>query len=97
MAEASGFAESNDVIGAPAGMEDSVECLSILRAMLPGDVPVIFSAWRVSAEELAEITRTGRIWVMTLGVSMSPLEVLGIKPFCTMGDIDGTGSGPEAG
>lgn len=92
MAEAASFAESNDVIGAPAGMDDTVEFLSILRAMLPGDVPVIFSAWKVSAEELAEITRTGRIWVMTLGVSMSPLEVLGIKPFCTMEDADAAGS-----
>jgi hypothetical protein len=53
-----GFPEMNFTFGAPPGREDEVIPLPCLRT--PGR---IVSCWELSAAELAEVRRTGRVWL----------------------------------
>lgn len=84
MAEACGFDEANTSLGPPAGMtEDQVQTLRVLRAVHADGQPVVISCFKLTAEELAEVNRTGRVWLGVLGTSMPPVWVLGTKPFET--------------
>jgi hypothetical protein len=44
-------------------------------------VPVVVSCWKPDAAELAEINRTGRVWLYVWGVSMPPCVVSGHHPW----------------
>jgi len=78
--EPCGFAESNAVLSRPPDMEDC-DALSVLRGQDLQNRPVVVSCWKVTAEELEEIKRTGRVWLLLWGPSMPPATVSGIKPF----------------
>ncbi len=84
--ELSGFSESNAVLGPPPGMtEASVQSASVFRGRVDiegaKDVPCVVTCWKVTAEELAEIQRTGRVWLTILGATMPPALVAGVNPF----------------
>ena len=58
------FPESNCVLDKPPGMTyEECEAASVCRTHTPHGIPVVISCWKVTAEELAEITRTGRVWL----------------------------------
>jgi hypothetical protein len=84
MAVACGFSEANFVLSAPPGMEEDCDALQVLRMEIEGR-PVVVSAWKVTADELAEINRTGRIWLILFGQTMPPACVCGEKPFSVEG------------
>lgn len=75
MAFPCGFQEANGSLGAPKG-QAGVEPLIVFR-----NGRETISCWKVTAEELEEIQRTGRIWVRVLGNTTFPLLVTGTKPF----------------
>lgn len=77
-----GFDEENGVLGRPIGMTDE-QCLplSICRTYLHDGLPCIISCWKMTADELAEINRTGRVWLGIVGPSMPPAFLAGISPF----------------
>lgn len=82
MAEAASFDESNAVLGRPQSMtDDECQALCVCRTQTEDGQPVVISCWKVTAEELAEIQRTGRIWLMLWGQTMPPAFVTGQKPF----------------
>lgn len=81
MAFASSFDESNEALDAPPGMSGMVEPLSVLRLIYPNGMPFVLSCFKVTPEELAEINRTGRIWLGIMGQTMPPAFVSGVKPF----------------
>ena len=82
----SGFAEENGVLGAPAGMTpDECEPLSVWRGANDLGAAVVVSCWKVTPEELREIEKTGRVWLVVLGQTMPPVVVLGTSPFCAGG------------
>lgn len=84
MAEACGFEEANTSLGPPAGMtEDQVHTLRVFRGADTSGQPVVISCFKLAAEELAEVNRTGRVWLGVLGTSMPPVWVFGTKPFET--------------
>lgn len=58
---------------------DEVECLSVQRVM-NGRHMAVLSCWRVTKEELEEISKTGRIWLMVMGETMPPVCLDGVKP-----------------
>jgi hypothetical protein len=73
------FDEETGIIGPPPGMSESeVYSLSIAQASVDGH-PAIVSCWKVTAEELAEIQRTGRVWLICMG-GMPPVILSGHKP-----------------
>lgn len=79
---ASGFDQENAVLGAPLGMSaDECEPLSVWRGELESGVPVVISCWKITAEELEEIKRTGRVWLMVMGTTMPPVYLKGVSPW----------------
>jgi hypothetical protein len=82
---AASFDESNGYIGPPPDMTDE-ECssLSVWRGDFEGPngkIPHVISCWKVTAEELAEINRTDRIWLDVVGFTIQPVFLSGINPF----------------
>lgn len=76
------FEGENAVLGAPEGVGcDQVAPLSVLRTQYTDGTPVVISCWKVTAEELAEIQRTGRVWLHVLGYTMPPVLVMGTRSF----------------
>lgn len=75
------FPESNDFLGKPSDMTDE-QCapLSILRSKTEDNVPYIISCWKLTEEELNEIIKTKRVWLLVAGHSMPPVSVEGVKP-----------------
>lgn len=75
MAEPTNFDESNIVMDPPPGVSQD-ECSSI-NAFTDGHH--FITCWKVTAEELEEINRTGRIWLCQLG-GMRAHFITGHKP-----------------
>lgn len=74
MAEPAPFPEANLLLIAPAGQEDEVGQLPVLRT----DGRVV-SCWRPSIEELRRIIDTGEIWLSIWGDTHPPVLVTGLK------------------
>ena len=83
MAFPCGFEGENCVLGKPREVGGTnVEALSVLKTTLRSSgLDCVISCFKVTAEELAEITKTGRIWVTVLGKTMPPIAIDGLKPF----------------
>lgn len=79
---AAAFDEDNAVLGPPPGMgEEEVFSLSVFRGPNEDGQPVVVSCWKPTREELEEINRTGRVWLIVMGHTMPPVMLEGIKPF----------------
>lgn len=79
---AASFDESNTVLGKPKDMNDGeCSCLSVLRTKTMSGIPVVVSCWKLTQEELEEITRTGRVWLTVIGETMPPVALDGNRPF----------------
>jgi len=82
----SAFDEETGVIDPPPGWTPE-ECapLSVYRGPLQVEggavVPVVVSCWKPDAQELAEINRTGRVWLIVWGATMQPAALAGVNPF----------------
>ena len=71
MAQAVGFEGANTVFRAPKGMEDCYD-LEVCKTERE-----IISCWRLDAEELAEINRTGVVWLSVVSAVTPPVCVSG--------------------
>lgn len=81
MAVPAGFDEANLVLDKPEGTTyDQCEALQVLRAQYGDGTPVVFSCWKLTPEELAEVNRTGRVWLAIYGETMPPALIHGQKP-----------------
>lgn len=79
---ATNFKQSNGVLGPPKGQtEDEVHSLCVFQ-----DGQQVISCWKPTQEELAEIQRTGRVWLHVSGVTMPPVYVSGEFPFIEEAD-----------
>ena len=71
------FVGANSVLDTPAGVDpDAVEPLVVYR-----DGHHVLSCWKVTAAELAEIQKTGRIWLWAQGTTQPPVAITGHDPF----------------
>lgn len=81
MAFPASFPESDAFLSAPEGMdEEQCSPLAIARVDCNG-LPTVVSCWKLTAEELAEINRTGRVWLGIAGATMPPAWISGVSPF----------------
>ncbi len=81
----SAFEGETDYLGAPPGVSpEECEPLSIMRGDMNG-TPVVISCWKMTREELDEVNKTGRVWLMVWGVTMPPACLCGIRPFSLAG------------
>lgn len=83
MAVPASFDESNAYLSRPASMtEDECDPLSIAHVEANG-IEQVVSCWKLTADELAEVNRTGRVWLGICGVTMPPAWISGVSPFET--------------
>jgi hypothetical protein len=79
---ATGFAEENTVLSKPPELTaDECDALSVWCGSLQNGEAAVISCWKVTAEELDAIIRTGRVWVIVLGETMPPILPTGLSPF----------------
>lgn len=76
------FDESNAVLGKPEGMTDE-QCppLSVLRVMSSDSIPLVISCWKLTKEEVEELLKTGRLWLIIYGMTMPPVALTVNKPW----------------
>lgn len=68
------FAEENCVLDKPPQMTpDECEPLSVWRGLLTNGTPAVVSCWKPTKDELEEINKTGRIWLVVFGETMMPV------------------------
>jgi hypothetical protein len=76
------FPEANDVLKASPGTEHYVNDLPIYRqAQTTAQLPCVVSCARLSPEELAEVNRTGVVYLQVIGHTHPPVSLHGINPF----------------
>ncbi len=75
MAEGTDFPESNSALLAPPGSENVYD-LPVHRSEAG-----VISCWRLTPEEIAEVARTGVVWLHVVGTTHPPLLVRGDRPF----------------
>jgi hypothetical protein len=76
------FDETNIVLSKPDDMESDIcSVLSALHTQTNKGMPVLISCWKITAAELVEINKTGRVWLTVCGNQMPPIMVDGLKPF----------------
>ena len=75
------FEQSTRRLGPPANMtEEQCDDLYIVDVDWSG-FPAMVSCWELSSEEIAEITRTGRLWVAVIGQNHPPIGISGTNVF----------------
>jgi hypothetical protein len=76
------FAESNLVLDKPADKgRDECEPLCVWRGDSVEGIPLVISCWKLTREELEEITRTGRLYLTVYGRTMPPVALAVGTPF----------------
>lgn len=85
MAEGISFDESNAVLGAPTPEDAAAGTVYGLPVHRYRDVDGqthVLSKWKLTAEELAEVNRTGGIiWFSCWGSTHAPMNIMGCDPF----------------
>lgn len=78
----SSFDEANEILGPPVGMtEDECGSLSVFRGLDVDGTPLVISCWRPTPEEVEELRRTGRLWLLVCGTRMPPVSLATKNPF----------------
>lgn len=76
------FPEQNTILKAAPGTESWVRDLPIYRQYPDGvNDKCVVSCWELSAEELAEVARTGVVYFQCFGLTHPPVSVWGTSPF----------------
>lgn len=89
MAFAADFDESNLVIRPAKGSPDNVQPLNVCYVKdEESGAMYLTSCWKLTAEELEEINRTKRIWVIIHGLKHPPITLSGLKPVSKMENND---------
>lgn len=73
----------NAVLGAPTPEDaaaGTVYGLPVMRYTDLDGVPNVMSCWQLTAEEIAEIVRTGVVWFNCWGVTHAPMWIAGEDP-----------------
>jgi hypothetical protein len=88
MATGIDFPEANFTYGPPAGMtEDQVKSLRVFTGPTHSEDRLdreVISKWQLTPEELAEIARTGVVWLYIIGDGHPPVYVTGTSPFASV-------------
>ena len=76
------FDEENCMFDTPVGLtSEQCEPMSAWRGILENGIPAIVTCWKVTADELEEIRRTGRVWLMVMGRDLQPTILNAVSPW----------------
>ena len=59
---------------------NAIRC-HVFRGQSEDGQPVVVSCFKMTAEELAEVNKTGRVWLIVYGHTMPPVILDGESPF----------------
>ena len=76
----SGFERANCVLCTQPG-EEPAETLEVLAAHTRSGVPCYVSCWKLTQEELEQILKTKRVWLIVYGDGHPNVAVCGEEPF----------------
>lgn len=77
------FEQENAVFDTPEGMSpEEVSPISAWHGLI-GDKEFVVTCWKATKEELEEINKTGRVWLLVMGKTMPPVYLDGISIFKT--------------
>ncbi len=80
--EACGFDESNCVLDKPQDMtHEQCTSLEVWRGPNQEGITQVISCWKLTKEEVDELLKTGRIWVIIAGKTMPPLFLSTLRPW----------------
>lgn len=83
------FDEENTVLNKPTSMTaDECEALSVCCCQSESGWPVVITCWKLTKEELEEVNRTGRVYLVVVGDTMPPVKLHGTKPFINTQQVD---------
>jgi hypothetical protein len=83
---ATSFNESNHVLDKPPDMSyDECDPLCVWVGNNPAGIPMVISCWKLTANELALINQTGKVWLTILGRTMPPSALSVQSPFSPAG------------
>ena len=75
------FNESNESLGARVPVAgEGMQPLNVFRGVTDG-TKITISCWKPSENELAEIQRTGRVWLLVFDEEHPIIHVTGESPF----------------
>lgn len=76
------FKESNFTYQPPKGMTVE-QCipLPVCRGTTTENEPVVISCWELSPEELEQINREGKVWLLVTGTGQPPVRLQTETPF----------------
>lgn len=76
------FAESNCVFDKPRSMtRDECTALSAWIGRDSSDNEVVISCWKLTAEDLRELQKTGRIWLYVYSTTLPPVALTAVRPW----------------
>lgn len=79
---ATSFSEENLILDPPPQLrEENIECLPVFAGRAEDGTPIVISCWKITAEEMEEMKKTGRVWLMVFGHGMPVVSVVGKNPF----------------
>ena len=80
------FPQQNTIFGKPAGWKDE-DCYGLPVSATyylnskEEPVPCLISCWEITPAELAEVQRTGKIYLSITGIGMPPVSLSAVEPF----------------
>lgn len=79
---ATAFDQENCVLDAPESMGvDQCEPLSVWQGKLLSGFEAVISCWKPTKEEIEQLQKTGRIWLIVYGKKMPPVSLQTVSPF----------------
>lgn len=79
------FPQQNNVIAKPESMTDE-QCtgLPAYHYKDENQYPNVLSCWQFTDEEWEEMSKTRKVWVNTMGVTVTPFALMGCSPFANV-------------
>lgn len=75
------FVESNERVDARVPVADvGMQPLSVFRGVTDG-TRIMISCWQLTPEEMAEVQRTGRVWLLVFNDEHPVVHMAGESPF----------------
>mgnify|MGYP001585351765 FL=1 len=80
--EPTNFGDSNCILGPPEGLsEDTCKSIFAYRGEMPSGVKVVVTCWKPNREELQQLLKGARVWLLIMGVNQPPVVLSTNSPF----------------
>lgn len=80
--EPTSFEQSNVILSPPEGTDlDKCEVLSVFKGNDRDGQPVVISCWKLTKEELEELVKYGRVWLIVSGETTPPVALTAVSPW----------------